>query len=168
MSRSGGRGSQFGGELLDLGLKPAHVFQRAFCQKSEFPRLARKQFASERGQGLIQPLQLLDRLSEDGFGFHRLDRNSAFFAGGFPRTRPKLHATLTSAYSAAERGSGTGMPSSRNNWMCCSMASWISFTTSSRVSAAATQPGTSGTYAPKLFSPRSITIAYRIASGLQA
>src|ERR1051326_169766 len=40
------------------------------------------------------------------------------------------------------------------------MALLINFKTSSLVSAAATQPGKSGTYAPKLVSPLSTTTAY--------
>src|SRR5689334_16944849 len=42
------------------------------------------------------------------------------------------------------------------------MASWISSKTSSFVSPTATQPGKSGTCAPKLLSPRSTTTAYFI------
>lgn len=62
-----------------------------------------------------------------------------------PHRRTRSSASIK---SAVEVGSGTGSPLARSRLMCSATASRISLLTSGSDSAAATQPGRSGTYAP--------------------
>jgi hypothetical protein len=56
---------------------------------AKFSRLAGQEFAAERGERLVQALQLLDGLGQNGLCFHNVSRNSPFLAAGFSRTRLK-------------------------------------------------------------------------------
>jgi di/tricarboxylate transporter len=75
-------------------------------------------------------------------------------------SRPAGQAASTSTKVPSDDGFGTGSPSRLNSSMWRRIASRIKSTTSSRLSATATQPGRSGTCAPQLASPRSMTTMY--------
>src|SRR4029077_11268049 len=86
----GGPGCDFRCELLKFALQAAHLLKRPLRQNGEFLWLAREQFPAQRGQRLVHALQLLHRLSQNGFGFvHKRTRNSPFLKSGASRTRLK-------------------------------------------------------------------------------
>lgn len=74
----------------------------------------------------------------------------------------RTYAAFTSTTSLNDEAGGMGMPSSLNPSMWNSIASRMSFSTSSRVSPAATHPGRSGTYPPNDSGPFSTTTMYFI------
>jgi len=90
LGSSGGFGGDFGGELLDLDLQTTHLLQRTLRKNGKFFRLTRKQFPSQGGERFAHSLQLLDRLSQNSFGFdHKRTRSNPFLSSGASRTRLK-------------------------------------------------------------------------------
>jgi MinD-like ATPase involved in chromosome partitioning or flagellar assembly len=77
--------------------------------------------------------------------------------------RPQAAGTSTTVAATAEPG-GTGSPCARRLSRCSAMASRTSRSTSSTDSPTTPTPGSSGTYAPKLSSPRSMITAYPVTS----
>ena len=65
--------------MLDLVAQAADFLQRAFGEDGEFARLAWQEFAAQDVERGVHPLQLLDRLFQDGGGgAHRRNREMPF------------------------------------------------------------------------------------------
>jgi hypothetical protein len=90
LSSRRGFGSDFGQQLFDFALEPAHLFQRALRKNGKLFGLARQQFLPQRGECFAHPFQLLDGLSQNRLRFiHKRTRSNPFLSSGASRTRPK-------------------------------------------------------------------------------